>query len=113
VHDTHRHPRNAGHVIQDTFFMNSAVKTYKGYEIHPLVYPRRPTTAQTNRDPGAGYDASVRICRVGANPAAEGRVFRLQYLFPFDGTGKARIACMAHAERLIDGQVNGQSVADL
>jgi hypothetical protein len=40
-------------------------------------------------------------------------VFRLQYLFPFDGTGKARIACMAHAEQLIDGRVDGQSVADL
>ncbi|MBN3807254.1 hypothetical protein GXB81_30080 [Paraburkholderia sp. Ac-20336] len=93
--------------------MNPAVKTYKGYEIHPLVYPHRPAGAQTSRDPGAGYDASVRICRVGANAAADGRVFRLQYLFPFDGMGKARIACMAHAERLIDGQVNGQSVADL
>ncbi|MEX3894315.1 hypothetical protein [Paraburkholderia sp. BR10954] len=93
--------------------MNSAVKTYKGYEIHPLVYPRRPPGAQATRNPGAGYDASVRICRVGANPAADGRVFRLQYLFPFDGMGKARIACMAHAERLIDGQVSGQSVSDL
>ena len=26
--------------------MNSVVKTYKGYEIHPLVYPRRPAGAQ-------------------------------------------------------------------
>ncbi|HZZ05785.1 hypothetical protein [Paraburkholderia sp.] len=93
--------------------MNSVVKTYKGYEIHPLVYPRRPADGQTTRNPDAGYDASVRICRVGANPAADGRVFRLQYLFPFDGTGKARIACMAHAEQLIDGRVDGQSVADL
>jgi hypothetical protein len=55
----------------------------------------------------------VRICRVGANPAADGRVFRLPYLWPFEGTGKARIACMAHAEQLIDGRVDGQSVADL
>ena len=45
--------------------MNSAVKTYKGYEIHPLVYPRRPTNGQTSRNADAGYDASVRICRVG------------------------------------------------
>jgi hypothetical protein len=93
--------------------MNSVVRTYKGYEIHPLVYPRRPADGQASRNPGAGYDASVRICRVGANAAADGRVFRLQYLFPFDGMGKARIACMAHAERLIDGNVDGQSVADL
>jgi hypothetical protein len=40
-------------------------------------------------------------------------VFRLPYLWPFEGTGKARIACMAHAEQLIDGRVDGQSVADL
>lgn len=53
--------------------MNSVVKTYKGYEIHPLVYPRRPADGQTSRNPDAGYDASVRICRVGANPAADGR----------------------------------------
>jgi hypothetical protein len=92
--------------------MNSVVKTYKGFEIHPLVYPRRPAGAPTGRDE-AGFDASVRICRVGANPAQDGRVFRLRYLFPFDGMGKARIACMAHAEKLIDGHVDGQSVADL
>lgn len=93
--------------------MTSAVKTYKGFEIHPLVYPRRPPGALPTRNADAGYDASVRICRVGANPAADGRVFRLQYLFPFDGMGKARIACMVHAEQLIDGRVDGQSVADL
>jgi hypothetical protein len=92
--------------------MNPAVKTYKGYEIHPLVYPRRPSGV-TSRHADAGYDASVRICRVGANAAADGRVFRLPYLWPFEGTGKARIACMAHAELLIDGRVDGQSVADL
>ena len=45
--------------------------------------------------------------------AYDGRVFRLPYLWPFEGTGKARIACMAHAEQLIDGRVDGQSVADL
>ncbi|MDE1181600.1 hypothetical protein [Paraburkholderia sp.] len=93
--------------------MIPVVKTYKGFEIHPLVYPRRPADGTTGRNADAGYDASVRICRVGANPAADGRVFRLQYFLPFDGTGKARIACMAHAEQLIDGRVEGQSVADL
>lgn len=93
--------------------MTSVVKTYKGYEIHPLVYPRRSSTGATSRSTDAGYEASVRICRVGANPSADGRVFRLPYLWPFEGTGKARIACMAHAEQLIDGHVDGQSVADL
>lgn len=94
--------------------MAQATKTYKGYEIHPLVYPRRTASGLTNRNSlDAGYEASVRICRVGANPSAEGRVFRLPHFLPFDGTGKARIACMAHAEQLIDGNVDGQSVADL
>ncbi|MEQ5842492.1 hypothetical protein BWP39_23310 [Paraburkholderia acidicola] len=93
--------------------MTQAVKTYKGYEIHPLIYPRRPADGQPSRRPDAGYEASVRICRVGANPAADGRVFRLPYLWPFEASGKARLACMAHAEQLIDGRVDGQSVADL
>ncbi|MGH8778374.1 hypothetical protein [Paraburkholderia flava] len=93
--------------------MIQAVKTYKGYEIHPLIYPRRPSDGQPSRRPDAGYEASVRICRVGANPVADGRVFRLPYLWPFEGSGKARLACMAHAEQLIDGRVDGQSVADL
>ncbi len=93
--------------------MTQAVRTYKGFEIHPLVYPRRAGDEQVRRNPDAGYEASVRICRVGANPSADGRVFRLPHLWPFEGTGKARLACMAHAEQLIDGRVDGQSVADL
>jgi hypothetical protein len=91
--------------------MNSAVKIYKGFEIHPLVYPSRP--AASARHALTGYEASVRICRIGANPAADGRVFRLPYMWPFEAAGKARIACMAHAEQLIDGRVDGQSVDDL
>jgi hypothetical protein len=66
--------------------MNQVVKTYKGYEIHPLVYPRRPADGTTSRNPDAGYEASVRICRVGANPAADGRVFRCRIC----GRSKAR-----------------------
>ena len=91
--------------------MTQAVRTYKGFEIHPLVYPRRHSDEHTRRNPDAGYEASVRICRVGANPSADGRVFRLPHLWPFEGTGKARLACMAHAEQLIDGRVDGQTVA--
>ncbi|HEY3599251.1 MAG TPA: hypothetical protein VGL08_17275 [Paraburkholderia sp.] len=94
--------------------MIQAVKTYKGFEIHPLIYPHRAAGGPATRHSlDAGYQASVRICRVGANPAADGRVFRLPTLWPFEGTGKARIACMAHAEQLIDGRIDGQSVADL
>ncbi len=49
-----RSPRFTGHR-----FMNQVVRTYKGFEIHPLVYPRRPADGQTNRNPDAGYEASV------------------------------------------------------
>ncbi len=94
--------------------MTQAVKTYKGFEIHPIIYPRRAAGDAANRRSfDVDYEASVRICRVGANPAADGRVFRLPQLSPFEGTGKARLACMAHAEQLIDGRIDGQSVADL
>lgn len=90
------------------------IKTYKGYEIHPLIYPRRTANGVPSRNSiDSGYDASVRICRVGANPAADGRVFRLAYFRPFEGAGKARIACMEHAAQVIDGRVDGQSVSDL
>ncbi|MEM5437754.1 hypothetical protein [Paraburkholderia diazotrophica] len=90
------------------------VKTYKGYEIHPLVYPRRTASGVTNRNSiDGGYDASVRICRVGASAADEGRVFRIAQFRPFEGAGKARMACMEHAAQVIDGQVDGQTVSDL
>lgn len=91
-----------------------SIKTYKGYEIHPLIYPRRTANGVAHRNSiDSGYDASVRICRVGANAAADGRVFRLSYFRPFEGAGKARIACMEHAAQVIDGRVDGQTVSDL
>jgi hypothetical protein len=94
--------------------MTQGVKTYKGYEIHPLVYPRRTASGVTHRNSiDSGYDASVRICRVGQNPSADGRVFRFAYFRPFEGAGKARMACIEHASQVIDGRVDGQSVSDL
>ncbi|MEI5997488.1 hypothetical protein H3V53_09770 [Paraburkholderia bengalensis] len=94
--------------------MTQGIKTYKGYEIHPLVYPRRTSSGVTHRNSlDSGYDASVRICRVGAKSIDDGRVFRLAHFRPFEGAGKARMACMEHATNVIDGHVDGQSVADL
>ncbi|WJF92131.1 hypothetical protein QS306_15350 [Paraburkholderia bonniea] len=89
--------------------MNQTVRIYKDFEIHPLVYPHRPAGGQTGRNPRAGYDASVRICRAGTN----GEVYRLPRLAPFEQTGEARLACISHAEQVIDGQVSGQSVKGL
>ncbi len=93
------------------------LKTYKGYEIHPLIYPRGA------RDGGAavraadtGYEASVRIRRAppaGEEATGESRVFRIEQTGSFENGGQARRACLLHAEKLIDGQIDGQTVADL
>ncbi|WP_153102018.1 hypothetical protein [Paraburkholderia hayleyella] len=93
--------------------MTQTVRIYKGFEIYPLVYPYRPTDASAGRNPGAGYNASVRISRTGTDPATDGRVFRLPGVKPFEQTGEARLACIAYAEQVIDNQKSGQTVADL
>lgn len=56
------------------------LKTYKGYEIHPLIYPRGA------RDGGAavraadtGYEASVRIRRAAGRRGSNGRKPRLPH----------------------------------
>jgi len=92
------------------------VKTYKGYEIHPLIYPRGARDGVSVRAADAGYEASVKIRRavpVGEEATGESRVFRIEQTASFENGGQARRACMLHAEKLIDGQIDGQTVADL
>ena len=96
--------------------MKETVKTYKGYEIHPLIYPRGARDGVSVRAADAGYEASVRIRRAvaeGEEATGEARVFRLAQPAPFENGGQARRACLQHAEKLIDGQIDGQTVADL
>jgi hypothetical protein len=91
-------------------------KTYKGYEIHPLIYPRGAGNGVAVRAADNGYEASVRIRRAvaeGEESTGEFRVFRLSQPAPFENGGQARRACMQHGEQLIDGQIDGQTVADL
>jgi hypothetical protein len=105
--------RNSGNMKE----LVKPLKTYKGYEIHPLIYPRGA------RDGGAavraadtGYEASVRIRRAppaGEEATGESRVFRIEQTGSFENGGQARRACLLHAEKLIDGQIDGQTVADL
>jgi hypothetical protein len=94
--------------------MSEYVRTYRGLEIYPLVYPRIPRGAVGSYDYGAGFDAAVRICRRGTNDTlTASRVFRIPHRAPFGEAGEARKASSDYAERLIDGQVDGQSVRDL
>jgi hypothetical protein len=91
-------------------------KTYKGYEIHPLIYPRGAREGKSVRAADTGYEASVRIRRAvpeGEEAQGEFRVFRVAQPSPFENGGQARRACMDHGEKLIDGQIDGQTVADL
>jgi|ERR1700677_2116389 hypothetical protein len=105
--------RNSGNMTGN---MKESVKTYKGYEIYPLIYPRGARDGVAVRAADAGYEASVRIRRAapeGEQATGEFRVFRLGHTASFENGGQARRACMLHAEKLIDGQIEGQTVADL
>ncbi|OAJ62262.1 hypothetical protein A6V36_21630 [Paraburkholderia ginsengiterrae] len=94
--------------------MSEYVRTYRGLEIYPLVYPHNPRSATGSYDYDAGFDAAVRICRRGANDTlTASRVFRVPHPAPFGKAGEARKASSNYAERLIDGQVDGQTVRDL
>jgi hypothetical protein len=87
---------------------------YKGFELHALVYPRNKKNHRAFTKSDEGYDAAVRICRPGAEQAsANSSVFRVSRIWPFDGAGEARLACSAHAKRIIDGEIPGQSVEGL
>lgn len=84
--------------------------TYKGFELYPLVFARMD--GQSRR--AEGYDVAVRICRPGVGPGAPGsRVFRLQLEKAISDFGMARSAAWQRGRDIIDGRVNGESVADL
>jgi hypothetical protein len=94
--------------------MNNTVRSYRGLEIYPLVYPHQPRSADGARHYDAGFDAAVKICRRGTdNTLSTSRVFRVTVGSPFSTTGDARIASASHAERVIDGMVAGQSIVGL
>jgi hypothetical protein len=94
--------------------MFDSIRTYRGLEITPLVYPRKKRIPGRSYDYDAGFDASVRISRRSVEgELSEGRIFRVPGMFPFDGGGKARLASINYAEQVIDGKVEGQTAADL
>lgn len=81
---------------------------YKGFEVHALVF-RRKTDAQARRT--EGYDAAVRLCRAGS--ASDSRVFKLDREATFADFGIAKRTATQYAEDIIDGKIDGSSVADL
>ncbi|CDY79016.1 hypothetical protein BGLT_01709 [Caballeronia glathei] len=87
-------------------------RSYRGLEIYPLVYPHTPRSPGGTIHYDEGFDASVRISRPGKDAAAAAsRIFRVPARVPFSGAGEARLASARYAERLIDGQIDGESIA--
>lgn len=94
--------------------MSECIRTYRGFEIYPLVYPRTPRGAVGSYVYASGFDAAVRICRRGTNETlTASRVFRVPHGLSFDEAGDAHDASSEYAQRLIDGQVHGLSLRDL
>ncbi|MGF6757682.1 hypothetical protein [Paraburkholderia sp. GAS334] len=94
--------------------MDNIVRSYRGLEIYPLVYPHQPRGVDGSHHYDQGFDAAVRICRRGdGNTLTSSRVFRVSSIVPFEGAGEARRASTDHAERIIDGEIAGQSIAGL
>ncbi len=50
--------------------MNNTIRSYRGLEIYPLVYPHQPRSADGARHYDSGFDAAVRICRRGTDDTA-------------------------------------------
>ena len=87
---------------------------YKGYELHPLVFPRRFNRFDGHSRYAEGYDIAVRICRpasIASSPAS--RVFRLNQPHAFSDLGVARRAARQQGKDIIDGKVSGASVVDM
>ncbi|MDR6412418.1 hypothetical protein [Paraburkholderia terricola] len=94
--------------------MSNTIRSYRGLEIYPLVYPHQPSGLDRVRHYDAGFDAAVRISRRGADDTVTGsRVFRVPSRSPFGAAGDARIASANYAEQVIDGMVAGQSIAGM
>ena len=94
--------------------MSNTIRSYRGLEIYPLVYPHQPRSPDGARHYDAGFDAAVRICRRGTDDTlTSSRVFRVPSRSPFGAAGDARIASASYAERVIDGMVAGQSIVGL
>ncbi|SIT51562.1 conserved hypothetical protein [Paraburkholderia piptadeniae] len=85
---------------------------YKGFELYPLVFSRGFKRFDAHSRYAEGYDVAVRIGRAGAG-ARGSRVFRLQLADSIPDFGVARRAAYQRGRDIIDGKVDGATVADL
>lgn len=87
---------------------------YKGFEIHPLIFARTFSHFDRHSRYAEGYDVAVRISRPHtADGVGASRVFRLQREHAFSDFGMARRAACQQGEDIVDGKVDGASVADM
>src|ERR1700733_6883796 len=83
--------------------MNDTVRSYRGLEIYPLIYPHKPRGADGSRHYDAGFDAAVKISRRGVDDSTTtSRVYRVPGEGPFSGSGEARPASTRYADGLIE-----------
>ncbi|VXC94531.1 conserved hypothetical protein [Burkholderia sp. 8Y] len=93
--------------------MTIEFRLYRGLEIYPLVFSRRPAESGRGHNYDEGFDAAVRIQEPGiADGATRSRVFKLDSQGPFKDAGDARRASHAYAEKMIDTCVQTSTLFD-
>ncbi|AOI60448.1 hypothetical protein [Burkholderia diffusa] len=80
-----------------------SIHFYRGFEIHPLIYPHVPALNGAPHNYDAGFDAAVKIfLRDATDTLTQSQTFRLRANAPFNTAGDARRASLRYAENLID-----------
>jgi hypothetical protein len=88
-----------------------SMHTYRGFEIHPLIYPHLTAEDGRSHNYEAGFDAAVRICLRGTDTSlTQSRTFKLVNGSPFRNAGDARRASLQYAEVIIDTHVGDHLV---
>jgi hypothetical protein len=87
---------------------------YKDFEVHPLVFSREFNKFDGHKKNAEGYDVAVRVCRPGAISGSKAsRVFRLSRQSTFSDFGVAKRSASQYGADIIDGKIEGATVADL
>ncbi|AMP36675.1 hypothetical protein CJO78_03760 [Ralstonia solanacearum] len=98
---------------EELYVDTAPAETYRGFDLYPLLYRAPIPDVWPRPKMDRMYGVSVLICREGVAPGGpRSQVFRLQ-IEPIESIGSARRAAIAFAQRIIDGSVDGQTVASL
>ncbi|RQT87508.1 hypothetical protein [Burkholderia cepacia] len=80
-----------------------SMRTYRGFEIYPLIYPHFHTGSGRAHNYEAGFDAAVKVCLRGTDTTlTRSQTFKLVDGSPFANAGDARRASQRYAEDIID-----------